>query len=243
MSKTKKPPKSQFKQYQTQSRAGREEQAKKPGQTWLVVGGIVVPIALLTAVYLFNSRSLAGEPIRPLANIPAPTRNDYYPKPPEMSINASRDYQATIVTEKGNITLDLFEAESPITVNNFVFLAQQGFYDGVTFHRVLESFMAQTGDPSGTGAGGPGYTFEDEVNNGLSFDRPGLLAMANAGPNTNGSQFFITLVPTPHLDGRHTIFGEVVEGMEVLNLITRRDPQANPDFAGDLIERINITEK
>ena len=159
-----------------------------------------------------------------------------------MNIDPAVDYQAIISTEKGDISIDLFEQDSPITVNNFVFLARQGFYDGVTFHRVLEGFMAQGGDPAGTGGGGPGYTFEDETDNGLVFDRPGLLAMANAGPNTNGSQFFITFVPTTHLNGRHTIFGEVLEGSTVLNALTQRDPQTNPDFAGDLIHNITIIE-
>jgi cyclophilin family peptidyl-prolyl cis-trans isomerase len=124
-------------------------------------------------------------------------------------------------------------------VNNFVFLSQQGFYDGLTFHRVLEDFMAQGGDPSGTGGAGPGYQFADEVDNGLTFDRRGLLAMANAGPATNGSQFFITFVPTPHLNGLHTIFGEVIEGDAILDQIAR----VAPGQPGDVIERIDIVEK
>jgi peptidylprolyl isomerase len=157
-----------------------------------------------------------------------------------MSIDTTQDYRARIVTEKGEIALDLFEVESPITVNNFVFLARQGFYDGVTFHRVLEGFMAQGGDPSGTGTGGPGYTFEDEMDSGLVFDRPGLLAMANSGPNTNGSQFFITFAPTPHLNGLHTIFGEITAGAEALDRLTPRDPQDQSSAPGDVIEFIDI---
>jgi cyclophilin family peptidyl-prolyl cis-trans isomerase len=123
-----------------------------------------------------------------------------------------------------------------------VFLARQGFFDGLNFHRVIEDFMAQGGDPSGTGRGGPGYKFEDETNNGLSFNKPGLLAMANAGPNTNGSQFFITFVPTPHLNRRHTIFGEVTEGADVLKRIQRRDPDRDRNKTGTIINRIEIAE-
>jgi len=242
MSKKEKAPKSQHRQYQTQSRTARQEEGQKSNQTWLIGGGFVVLLAILAVIYLFNRQAMEGEPIRPLADVPVAERNDYYPRPPEMEIDTSHDYQAIIATEQGEITLDLFEAESPLTVNNFVFLARQGFYDGVTFHRVLEDFMAQGGDPSGDGAGGPGYAFEDETDNGLVFDRPGLLAMANSGPNTNGSQFFITFAPTPYLDGKHTIFGEVLEGIEALDALTRRDPQANPTSPGDLIQRITILE-
>ena len=135
--------------------------------------------------------------------------------PPAMAIDATTKYRATLQTEKGDIVLQLFAAEAPLTVNNFVFLSHQGYYDSVTFHRVIPDFMAQAGDPTGKGGGGPGYTFADEVESGLAFDRPGLLAMANAGPGTNGSQFFITYAPTPHLNGKHTIFGEVLQGMEL----------------------------
>jgi peptidylprolyl isomerase len=130
-------------------------------------------------------------------------------------------------------------------VNNFVFLAEQGFYDGTTFHRVIEDFMAQAGDPTGTGTGGPGYAFEDEVSSGLTFDRGGLLAMANSGPMTNGSQFFITYEETPWLNGRHTIFGEIIEGEDVLNALAvlEPDPSGTSASAGDGIERIIIIER
>ncbi|MGZ9236019.1 MAG: peptidylprolyl isomerase, partial [Anaerolineales bacterium] len=139
--------------------------------------------------------------------------------------------------------VELFDDQAPKTVNNFVFLARQGFYNGTTFHRVIEGFMAQGGDPTGTGTGGPGYQFEDEFSPDLTFDKPGLLAMANSGPNTNGSQFFITYDATPHLNNLHTIFGQVTEGMDVVNGITRRDPQQNPTFEGDAIESVTITEE
>jgi cyclophilin family peptidyl-prolyl cis-trans isomerase len=161
-----------------------------------------------------------------------------------MTIDVSKTYFATFQLAKGGeFRVELFDDQAPKTVNNFVYLARSGFYDGTTFHRVLDGFMAQGGDPTGTGSGGPGYQFEDEIDPSLTFDRAGLLAMANSGPNTNGSQFFITYDATPHLNGLHTIFGEVVEGIEVVNGITRRDPDQNPDFPGDAIETITITEE
>src|SRR5690606_18739927 len=135
------------------------------------------------------------------------------------------DYVAAIRTNRGDIVVDLYEDRTPETVNNFVFLALNRYYEHVPFHRVIEGFMAQTGDPTGTGTGGPGYQFEDEIVEGLTFDRRGLLAMANAGPGTNGSQFFLTFDATPWLNGAHTIFGEVLSGDAVLDEITRVDPQ------------------
>ncbi len=144
--------------------------------------------------------------------------------PPAMQIDSKKRYRARIETDKGNIVLDLFADKAPTTVNNFVFLARQGFYDGTIFHRVIKDFMVQGGDPTGTGTGGPGYRFKDEFHPSLKHDLPGRLSMANAGPNTNGSQFFITHVPTPWLDQKHSIFGQVVEGMDVVNSIPARDP-------------------
>jgi cyclophilin family peptidyl-prolyl cis-trans isomerase len=145
----------------------------------------------------------------------------------EQVLEEGKDYQTIIVTNKGNIRLDLFEDQAPKTVNNFIFLARNHFYDGVVFHRVLQDFMAQTGDPTGTGTGGPGYQFEDEFVDDLKFDKRGILAMANSGPATNGSQFFITFAPTEWLNGLHSIFGEVVEGDDVLASIQLIDP-SNP---------------
>lgn len=144
--------------------------------------------------------------------------------PPSMQIDSKKHYQARIQTDKGDIVLELFADKVPNTVNNFVFLARQGFYDGTIFHRVIKDFMAQGGDPTGTGTGGPGYHFKDEFDSSLRHDRPGRLSMANAGPNTNGSQFFITHVPTPWLDQKHSIFGQVIEGMNLVNSIPVRDP-------------------
>ena len=143
--------------------------------------------------------------------------------PPEMQIDTDATYEVTIETDKGTIELELYPEHAPQTVNNFVFLAEEGFYDGVTLHRVIDNFMIQGGDPTGTGRGGPGYTFEDELEgNPLSHER-GVLSMANAGPNTNGSQFFITHAPQPHLDGRHTVFGKVTDGMDVVDSIEQGD--------------------
>ena len=142
----------------------------------------------------------------------------------------------------GDFVIQLFPAKAPITVNSFVFLARQGFYNGVTFHRVLEGFMAQGGDPTGTGQGGPGYQFVNETSN-LTFDKAGVVAMANSGPNTNGSQFFITFAPQPQLNGGYTIFGQVVSGMDVVNAIRPRNPDQNPTFQGDVMESVTITEK
>lgn len=162
--------------------------------------------------------------------------------PPTMQIDPSKSYEAVFKTEIGDFRVRLFPEQAPVTVNNFVFLARQGYYDNTTFHRVLPGFMAQGGDPAGTGAGGPGYTFEDEFDSDLQFDRSGLLAMANRGPDTNGGQFFITYAPTPHLNGLHTIFGEVVGGAEVVGNLKPRDPQANPDYQGDRLVSIEIIE-
>lgn len=131
--------------------------------------------------------------------------------------------RAQMYTTKGDITFRLFAGETPVTVTNFLNLALRGFYDGVSFHRVIAGFMMQGGDPSGRGTGGPGYTFEDEFRPGLRFDRPGLLAMANRGPATNGSQFFVTYAATPHLNDHHTIFGEVIEGLSVTESIRQGD--------------------
>jgi peptidyl-prolyl cis-trans isomerase B (cyclophilin B) len=167
-----------------------------------------------------------------------------YSSAPEMGIDPSKRYAAVMETSRGDVTLELFADRTPVTVNNFVFLAREGFYDGVTFHRVIEGFMIQGGDPEGSGRGGPGYVFEDEFRDDLRFDAPGLLAMANAGPGTNGSQFFITLGTPSHLDGRHTIFGRVVEGNEIVQAIggTPTDASDRPREPV-VIERLRIEER
>ena len=165
-----------------------------------------------------------------------------YNKPPEMRIDASKKYTAILHTEKGDIHIELFAAKAPITVNNFVFLAREGFYNDTTFHRVIGGFMAQGGDPTGTGKGGPGYKFNDEASAlTLKHDKAGMLSMANAGRNTNGSQFFITYGPTLHLNGKHAVFGQVTSGMDVLTSIRKRDPEVDSKL-GDKLLSIDIIE-
>ena len=185
-----------------------------------IAGSILVLVTLL----LISCAVTPSEPapkLKPMS----------YSAPPPTTINASKQYTATIETGKGNIVLELFANDVPVTVNNFVFLAREGFYDGTTFHRVISSFMAQGGDPTGTGTGGPGYTFADEFTKHTHVT--GALSMANAGPNTNGSQFFITYAPQNHLDGKHSVFGQLIDGMDVLEVIEQ----------GDTIVRITIEER
>ena len=211
-------------------------------QTRFVIGGLAAVVLLALAACGPASTEIPEAPPPGLPGANGGGTPLQWSSPPDMEIDPARSYEALFKTEGGDFRVRLFAEQSPVTVNNFVFLARQGYYDDTTFHRVLPGFMAQGGDPTGTGAGGPGYAFEDEFDPSLQFDRPGLLAMANRGPNTNGSQFFITYAPTPHLDGLHTIFGEVIEGAEVLSALTPRDPQANPDFAGDRLISVEITE-
>ena len=155
-----------------------------------------------------------------------------YSAAPAMSIDPAKTYTAVIDTSKGKVTAELYAKDAPITVNNFVFLAREGFYNGGVFHRVIPGFMVQGGDPTGTGRGGPGYKFGDETKNNPRKHQKGSLSMANAGPNTNGSQFFITHSPQPHLDGKHTVFGKVTSGMDVVNAIKQ----------GDKMLKVEITE-
>ena len=164
-----------------------------------------------------------------------------YRTAPAMAIDAKKNYRATFHTEKGDFVVELFADRAPKTVNNFVFLAREGFYNGVAFHRVIRDFMAQGGDPTGSGSGGPGYQFADEFHPGLRHDGPGVLSMANAGPNTNGSQFFITHRATAHLDNKHSVFGKVIKGMEVVLAIPDRDP-ARAKEPGTKITSIDIVE-
>jgi peptidyl-prolyl cis-trans isomerase B (cyclophilin B) len=156
-----------------------------------------------------------------------------YAAPPDLSIDTNKSYTATIETSRGSITVELFTKDAPKTVNNFVFLAREGFYDGTVFHRVIADFMIQGGDPTGTGRGGPGYRFEDEVTSNPHKHARGVLSMANAGPNTNGSQFFITHVETPWLNGKHTVFGRVLSGLEVVDAVQQ----------GDTLKSVKIDEK
>ena len=161
----------------------------------------------------------------------ATPKRQSYSAPPPMTIDTTKQYTATIKTEKGNLVLELFASDAPVTVNNFVFLAREGFYNGTTFHRVIPDFVAQGGDPTGTGTGTPGYSFVDEFTEHTHV--AGALSMANSGPNTNGCQFFITYAPQSHLDGKHSVFGQLIEVMDVLEKIEQ----------GDTIIRITIKEK
>jgi len=160
--------------------------------------------------------------------------------PPSGALDTSKQYAATFRTERGDFSVELYADRAPRTVENFVNLARAGFYDGTTFHRVINGFMAQGGDPTGTGSGGPGYQFDDEFHPSLRHDGPGILSMANAGAGTNGSQFFITHGPTPHLDNRHSVFGKVTDGMDVVLSIRERDPGRDRE-PGDRIDTIEIT--
>jgi cyclophilin family peptidyl-prolyl cis-trans isomerase len=166
----------------------------------------------------------------------------HYDEPADMNIDPSKEYHARVKMEDGSeFVIELYPESAPQAVNSFVFLAEEGFYNGVTFHRVLEGFIAQTGDPSGTGMGGPGYTLPDEIDDQLTHDSAGVVAMANRGPDTSGSGWYITLAPAQHLDGGYTIFGRVIEGLDVVQGLTPRDPASNPDAPPvDMIESVTI---
>ena len=170
------------------------------------------------------------------------TTRKQWDQPPAMQIDPQKRYRATFETEAGNFEVELFADRVPNTVNNFVFLAREGFYDDTTFHRVIADFMVQAGDPTGTGTGGPGYRFADEFHPDLKHEGPGMLSMANAGPNTNGSQLFITLAATPWLDGRHAVFGQVTSGQESVAGIKLRDPDRARE-PGTALRTVTITEE
>ena len=190
------------------------------------IGVVIVTLGALLAA---SCGGQAPEPTPEKSTEPPKPKT--YSEPPPMIIDTSKQYTAVIETEKGDLVLELFAKDVPKTVNNFVFLAREGFYDGTTFHRVIPGFMAQGGDPTGTGRGNPGYRFEDEFTDYIHTK--GALSMANAGPNTNGSQFFITYAPQPGLNGKHSVFGQLLEGMDVLEKISN----------GAVINRIVIQEK
>jgi peptidylprolyl isomerase len=198
------------------------------GIQWAGVAAIIVVLAV--PFWYFISQQ------------PNNTKKQQWSSPPPMSIDPSKQYYATVQMAKGGrFVIQLYPDKAPITVNSFVFLAQQGFYNGATFHRVIDGFMAQGGDPTGSGEGGPGYKFANEKND-LAFDKAGVVAMANAGPNTNGSQFFITFGPVGLSENDYTIFGQVISGMDVVNGITRRDPQT-ATFPGDAMATVTISTK
>jgi cyclophilin family peptidyl-prolyl cis-trans isomerase len=220
------------------AKTNRKRSARKMDSMQLAAVGVILLAVILIAWFSFpkgTRNESAGE---------APTgAAKQYSAPPPMTLDLSKQYFATVRMAKGGVfVIQLYPEKAPVTVNNFVFLAREGFYNGTTFHRVLPDFMAQGGDPAGTGGGGPGYEFKNEDSD-LTFDKAGVVAMANAGRDTNGSQFFITFGPQEYLNGDYTIFGQVVEGMDVVSNIRLRDPQQSPDFEGDQIESITIEER
>ena len=211
------------------SKSSRRRARQNQSSNWVVyaIAGVLLIGVIYIGYNLLKPASPAGQKTWTTA--------------PAMQIDASKRYIAHITTEKGTIDIELLPQAAPITVNNFVFLARQGYYDGVTFHRVLPNFMAQSGDPTGTGSGGPGYFIPNENDSAL-FDKAGILTMANSGRDRNGSQFFITFGPYPSLNGGYTAFGQVIGGMDVVQSITLRDPDANPTTPGDTITTITIDE-
>lgn len=210
---------------------------------YIVAGVLILAIIALVWAVLSNQAKPPDQFGGSTAQQPTLVATQQYSAAPPMLIDKAKQYTATVKLAKGgSFVIQLYADKAPITVNSFVFLARQKYFDGVTFHRVLDGFMAQGGDPAGTGGGGPGYKFVNEDSD-LKFDKAGVVAMANAGRNTNGSQFFITFVPTPQLNGDYTIFGQVTSGMDVVNGIKRRNPETTPNFLGDAIESVTITEK
>jgi peptidylprolyl isomerase len=222
------------------------ENKTKSNYRLIALAIFIVVIAVLVFLLAFNNKQTApatsATPGAQTSSATKPNSKQYSAAPP-MTIDKSKKYTATVKMAKGGeFVIQLYPDKAPITVNSFVFLAREGFFNGVTFHRVINDFMAQGGDPTGKGSGGPGYEFVNEDSD-LTFDKPGVVAMANAGRDTNGSQFFITFVPNSMLNGGYTIFGQVISGMDVVNGITRRDPNQNPAFPGDAIETITIKEE
>src|SRR4030067_2989428 len=233
-------------------------QLEKPAlDTWVqrTVRPRMVPIILAFALLTLllgacgNNQAQPGQP-PPLAQdqlstsaTPVLVGTKQYSSAPPLLIDPSRLYFATVKMEKGGeFVIQLYPDKAPLTVNSFVFLAREGFFDATSFHRVLEGFMAQGGDPTGTGMGGPGYRFVNESSD-LTFNKAGVVAMANAGPNTNGSQIFITFGPTGLSVSDYTVFGQVISGMDVVAGLTRRDPQQNPTYIRDIIQSVSITDE
>jgi cyclophilin family peptidyl-prolyl cis-trans isomerase len=225
------------------------------------VAGLIAAAGLTFAVFAFlggddlqeaspeaapspSASASADEPVETTCTHEVPESADeekeMYDKAPDMQIDESAKYTATMQTSCGTIEMELYADQTPITVNSFVFLAREGFFDGLTFHRVVPGFVIQGGDPVGDGTGGPGYEFENEEVDGLDFDRPGLLAMANSGPDTNGSQFFITLAETANLNEGYTLFGEVTDGMDAVEAIGALGSGDGPPSQPVYIEKVTI---
>jgi len=230
----------------TKRDARRVARAKRRLYTRIIsISGIVVLIALAIWLVISSQKlKIAGTP-NPTAEGKTPilVGTKQFSAAPPMLIDVTKQYFATVKMAKGGeFVIQLYPDKAPITVNSFIFLARHGYFDGTTFHRVLEGFMAQGGDPTGTGAGTPGYSFTNEAND-LTFNKAGIVAMANAGRDTNGSQFFITFGVVGLSENDYTIFGQVISGMDIVNGITRRDPSQNPSFTGDVIESVTISDK
>jgi len=216
----------------------RRRQARQKIVTYITIG--IIGLAVVAFIWVVISSSMSTKPVAGNCTV-VPMQ---FTSPPPMQVDVKTQYFATFKMVKGGqFVIQLYPDKAPVTVNNFVFLANKGFFNCVTFHRVIDGFMAQAGDPTGTGNGGPGYQIPDETNV-LQFDKAGVVAMANTGqPNSGGSQFFITFAPQDYLNGGYTIFGQVTSGMDVVNGLTRRDPIQNPTFTGDAIESVTISEK
>ena len=223
----------------------KARQKQKTEKTIMYIGIGVLVLALIGIAWALWPEPTPEAAQAPESSAPPATALDQYQynAAPPMTIDVNKEYLAAFkMANGGEFVVKLLPDKAPNTVNNFVFLAQQGYYDGTTFHRVLEGFMAQGGDPTGTGMGGPGYEFANEDSD-LTFDKEGVVAMANAGRDTNGSQFFITFAPQEYLNGGYTIFGQVIEGMDVVKSIRLRNPEEFPDYPGDAIESVTITEQ
>lgn len=218
------------------------EKAKKQN---LIIGSVVgVVLLIIVAAFLYLNYGPKPATPTPAISTPGASSSELPPGYPPMTIDKTKQYFATVKMAKGGqFVIQLYPDKAPLAVNSFVYLARKGFFNGLTFHRVLEGFMAQGGDPEGSGAGGPGYGFATESND-LNFDKAGVVGMAHSSlPDSNGSQFFITFGPADFLDDDFTGFGQVIEGMDVVNAITRRDPEQSPTFTGDAMESVTITEK
>lgn len=222
----------------------REDVVNKVNETWengQAIGLPGTPFLLING-QIYNG-PLAYGSLKNIVDLMALSDRQFTSCPPVV-IDPTKQYIARLTTEKGEVVIELFADKTPNTVNNFVFLAREGWFDGITFHRVIEGKVAQTGDPTGTGMGNPGYFIDNEFHNTLKYDKPGMVGMANSGPNTNGSQFFITMIPAPTLDGAYTLFGQVISGMDVLSSLAPRDSQAGSTLPpGDQLISVTIEER
>ena len=224
----------------------RRRRAIQKRNRYIVIGVVaLIVVAVIVTIIVSQTSQTSSTASSSTSGNAAPTTVAamQFATPPPMQIDVKKQYFATVIMANGGqFVIQLYPDKAPLAVNSFVFLADKGFFNGSTFHRVIDGFMAQGGDPTGTGMGGPGYQFNNETND-LQFDKAGVVAMANAGPNTNGSQFFIMFGPYGLSESDYTIFGQVISGMDVVNGLTRRDPSQNPTFPGDGMQSVTISEK